>query len=148
MSVTQTVNAQHKPLTTGRCCHIPPNRVTFGPMPSHSKTYPRATLKKILKGHSNKKVGKGVDQLVRFHSDAQNLPFIGGNRMLICQGLSQLRSLCPGVSCSCSLERSSVFDPTDLPPQASWLTLPAKRALPERKGLQLEISGRSQWYRA
>ncbi|KAK5297510.1 hypothetical protein LTR93_002516 [Exophiala xenobiotica] len=33
-------------------------------MASGKKSYPRATLRKILKAHSRKKVGKGVDSLV------------------------------------------------------------------------------------
>ncbi|KAK5194088.1 hypothetical protein LTR92_006428 [Exophiala xenobiotica] len=33
-------------------------------MASGKKSYPRATLRKILEAHSRKKVGKGVDSLV------------------------------------------------------------------------------------
>ena len=33
-------------------------------MASGKKSYPRATLRKILRAHSRKKVGKGVDSLV------------------------------------------------------------------------------------
>jgi hypothetical protein len=39
---------------------------------STKKTYPRATVKKIIKGHSNKSVGRNVDALVsvrRRHRD-------------------------------------------------------------------------------
>jgi len=33
-------------------------------MPSQSRSYPRATLKKIVKGHANRNIGKGVDHLI------------------------------------------------------------------------------------
>jgi hypothetical protein len=47
-----------------------PYLIPLSPMPSRPKAYARATLKKILKGHSNRNIGKGVDQLVRFQCRA------------------------------------------------------------------------------
>jgi len=36
----------------------------LAPMSPRPKAYPRATLKKILKGHTNRNIGRGVDHLV------------------------------------------------------------------------------------
>ncbi len=44
--------------------HDHSDTTTLFAMAPGKKSYPRATLRKILRAHSRKKVGKGVDSLV------------------------------------------------------------------------------------
>src|SRR6266576_3417728 len=62
---------------------------------------------------------------------------------LTCKGLSRLHSFRPRVSPCPSGEL--LFEQADLPHQASWPMLLAKRVTLERKRLLQEISGKSQW---
>jgi hypothetical protein len=62
-----------------------------------NKPFPRATVKKIIKGHADKSVGRNVDALVS--TTRADLGAAKG-LTLFCPGLPRLSSFRPGVSYS------------------------------------------------
>ena len=91
----------------------------FNTMASAQKNYPRATVRKIVKGHSRKNIGKGVDSLIYL------------NYVLFIEKYD---------ACASRARKSLTQGCTD-----SWTMRLVKHAVMERRLSLRRISEKSQW---